>query len=499
MSIVAGIDSSTQSCTVVLCDAGTHEVLSTAYAPHPHVTPPSSEQDPEAWWDALAAAVSAACADARHGPEEISAVSVAGQHHGLVALDARGAIIRPVKLWNDTTSAPQAARLVERTGPEMWVRRTGSVPTAAFTITKLLWLAENEPENFARLRFAMLPHDWLTLQLCGQAVSDRGDSSGTGYFDPRANSWCEDLLALVDSDRPWTDQLPRVLGPAEVAGYADTARARSLGLRPGTVVGPGTGDQTAAVLGLGMTEGDIMVAFGTSGVVTGISEVPITDPLGAINGTASATGAFQPIVVTLNCARVTDIFTQWLGVDHAELTRLALAADRGRVDRPTLVPFFDGERTPDRPFARGLLANLSTTTTRDEIALSAYEGVVHGLLGGREKLVAAGLDVRGRVLVSGGASRSEAYRRVLASLSGLTIWAPRLDAGVASARGAAIQAAAVLTGSSVVETTAAWDPGADVVASPQPGDGEYAEASRARYLQAVAVEQLDSVPAVKGK
>jgi xylulokinase len=384
--------------------------------------------------------------------------------------------------------------LVEQTGREMWVRRTGSVPTAAFTITKLAWLAENEPENFARMRFAMLPHDWLTMRLCGRLVSDRGDSSGTGYFDPVSNIWCEDLLALVDPDRPWTAQLPHVLGPDEPGGSADTSAARSLGLRPGTVVGPGTGDQSAAALGLGLSQGDVMMAFGTSGVVTGLSDVPITDPRGAINGTASATGAFQPIVVTLNAARITDTFAQWLGVDHAELSRLALAADRHRVDRPTVVPFFDGERTPDRPFARGILADLSTSTTREEFALSAYEGVVLGLLAGRASLVSAGLDVRNRLLVTGGASRSGAYRSTLAALSGLPVSTPMLDGSLASARGAAIQAAAVLTGASVVETSASWNLGSQVVAAPHPEDRECAESRRRRYNEVVAVDQLDHRP-----
>jgi xylulokinase len=424
-------------------------------------------------------------------PTAIVAVSVAAQHHGLVALDARHDVIRPAKLWNDTCSAPQAARLVARTGRDFWVQRTGSVPTAAFTISKLLWLAELEPDNFRRMRLTLLPHDWLTKQLCGRAVSDRGDSSGTGYFDARTDCWCLDALALVDPDREWAAQLPEVLGAQGIAGHAETSWSRALGLAPATLVAVGTGDQTAAAIGLGLGPGDVMVSLGTSGVVTGLSPVPVTDPDGLINCIASATGTFQPSIVTLNASKVTDTFARWLGTDHDGLSRLALSADVHSAHRPVLAPFFDGERTPNRPHARGLLADLSSGTTRADLALSAYEGVALNLRYGFRALVDRGLDARGRLLVTGGASRSPAYRQVLASLFMRPVSAAMVDGGLTSARGAAVQAAAAFLGARVETVASSWAPASEVVAEPRPGDSEVLEALVQRYDAVSTVNQLD--------
>jgi xylulokinase len=488
---VAGIDSSTQSCTAVLYDLDARAMLGHASTAHPPTSPPVSEQDPVAWQQAMRLALARACARASCSPADIVAISVAAQHHGLVALDGRHEVIRPAKLWNDTCSAPQAAQLVARTGREFWVERTGSVPTAACTISKLGWLAEHEPESFRRMELALLPHDWLTKQLCGRAVSDRGDSSGTGYFDARKDAWCPDILALVDPDREWIEQLPEVLGPQGVAGHAGTSWAGALGLRPETLVTVGTGDQTAAALGLGLGPGDVMVSLGTSGVVTGLSRVPVTDPDGLINCIASATGGFQPTIVTLNAAKVTDAFAHWLGTDHDGLSRLALSADVHSPHRPVLAPFLDGERTPDRPTARGLLADLTSDTTRADLALSAYEGVALGLRQGFRALVDRGLDSGGRLLVTGGASRSPAYRQVVASVFRRPVSAARVEGALVSARGAALQAAAAVLETRVDETAASWAPVSDVVAEPRPGDDEVVDALVVRYDAVSAVDQLD--------
>jgi xylulokinase len=491
MSVVAGIDSSTQSCTVVLYDFDTQAILSSASAPHPPTSPPVSEQDPLAWQQAMSVALDRACKFADCSPSAIVALSVAAQHHGLVALNRQHEVVRPAKLWNDTCSAPQASRLVDEFGRDFWVRRTGSVPTAAFTVSKLVWLGETEPDNFRLMELALLPHDWLTKQLCGRAVSDRGDSSGTGYFDARTNAWCEDVLARVDPDREWVRQLPEVLGPQGLAGQADTAWSRRLGLNPKTLVAVGTGDQTAAAVGLGLRPEDVMIALGTSGVVSALSPVPVTHPDGLINCIASATGGFQPTTVTLNAAKVTDAFARWLGVDHQGLSRLALSADVHGAHRPVLAPFLDGERTPDRPYARGLLAHLSSETTRADLALSAYEGVALNLLFGFRALVDSGLRSHGRLLVTGGASHSPAYRTVLASLFRRPVSATRMEGGLASARGAALQAAAAFLNLRVDTVAQEWAPASDVVAEPRPDDDDFVEALIERYNAVSAVDQLD--------
>jgi xylulokinase len=470
-----------------------------ASAPHPSTTPPISEQHPESWWEAFTQALTSACARARCTPSAISAISIDAQHHGLVALGPDAEVLRPVKLWNDTTSAPQAAKLVRQLGPAEWIRRTGSVPTAAFTVTKLAWLAEHEPAAFQRMTMALLPHDWLTMQLTGVPVTDRADASGTGYFDPVENRWCEDLLAHIDPHRDWVNQLPEVRGPQTAAGLACTDRAQALGLTADTIVGPGTGDQSAAALGLGIEPGDMLFSLGTSGVVTGLSTSQVSNSAGLVNGTASASGAFQPVVITLNAAKVSDTFARLLGVDHDTFAVLALAADRHDDRRPILVPYLDGERTPNRPFAHGVLADLGSATTREEFALSVVEGVVLGLLQGRQALADTGMPMNGRLLVTGGAARSAAYRQLLASLSGQSVHVPATEGDAMSARGAAVQAAAVLLGAPVGEIASAWAPKLEVVADPQSGDREYAAQRNARYATVSTVSsQLDSPPADEG-
>jgi xylulokinase len=483
----------------VLYDADSRARLAVASAAHVSTTPPVSEQDPESWWQAFGQALTRACALARCTPSAISAISIAAQHHGLVALGPDAEVLRPAKLWNDTTSAPQAERLLRLVGPAEWVRRTGSVPTSAFTVTKLAWLAEREPVAFERMTMALLPHDWLTLQLTGVPVTDRADASGTGYFDPVADVWCEELLAHIDPHRDWLSQLPEVRGPQAAAGLACTERAAAIGLTSDTLVGPGTGDQSAAALGLGIELGDVVISLGTSGVVTGLSPRQVANTAGLVNGTASASGSFQPAVITLNAAKVTDTFARLLAVDQESFAGLALAADRHEHRRPILVPYLDGERTPNRPFARGVLADLGSAATREELALCVVEGVVLGLLRGRQALADTGMPMNGRLLVTGGAANSAAYRQVLASLSGEPVHMPSAEGDAMSARGAAVQAAAVLFGAPVGQIASAWAPKLRVVADPQPGDRGYAAERNARYSTVNSVSsQLDRPPDING-
>src|SRR5205085_211668 len=263
MPLVAGIDSSTQSCKVVVRDADGGALVREGRAPHPEGT----EVDPAAWWSALLAA-----AEAAGGLEDVAAIAVGGQQHGMVVLDDEGSVIRPALLWNDTRSAPQAERLTaEQGGAKAWAEAVGLVPVASFTVTKLAWLAENEPERAARVAGVCLPHDWLTWRLAGSPgleglVTDRGDASGTGYWSPITGEYRRDLLvAGLGHDA----QVPEVLPPAAQAGTTSV-----IGLSAGTPLGPGTGDNMAAALGLGARPGDVVLSVGTSGVVCAVTEVP---------------------------------------------------------------------------------------------------------------------------------------------------------------------------------------------------------------------------------
>lgn len=486
MSIVAGIDTSTQSCTVELRDAETGSLLGGGRALHPVATPPRSEQNPLAWWQAFEVALKAAVADAGVTVGDIDAMSVAGQCHGLVMLDAQGQPLRNAKLWNDTESSVQADRMVAELGKATWSKRTGSVPTAAFTITKLAWVAQHEPHLLARVGYVLLPHDYLTFRLTGRAVTDRSEASGTGYFSTDG-FWQFDLLErFVSSQVRWSEVLPVVLGPTARAGLAATPAAAALGLRGDVVVGAGAGDTHAGALGMGMREGDVGYSLGTSGVVFATSPHAVHDTRGWVNGVADATGAYLPLVCTLNATRVTDTFARILGVTLDELGALALAAEPLQ-ERPVLAAFFDGERSPDRPHAHGTLHGLTNHSTREQMALAAFEGVLLGLLRGQRALEELGVPTHGDVVLMGGGARGEAYRQVLADVTGRRVITK--DAPEAVAAGAGIQAAAVLLGRDIQEIRDRWMPAITSSTTPRDIDSVYA-----RYLTVADWRGADSTP-----
>ncbi|MEM8904567.1 MAG: FGGY family carbohydrate kinase, partial [Actinomycetota bacterium] len=334
MELVCGVDSSTQSTKVELRDIETGAVVAAAAAPHPATEPPVSEQDPEAWWTAL---VSCLGVVGEH-LGDVVAVSVAGQQHGMVLVDHGGAVVRPAKLWNDTTSAPQAEALVAELGAAGWAQGCGSVPVAAFTITKLAWMAEHEPDALERAARAMLPHDYLTWRLTGAHVTDRGDASGTGWWSPATGDWDDGLLARAVGGVGWRGRSPHVLGETEAAGTVTA----DVGLPATTIVAAGTGDNMGAALGLGLQPGDVVMSLGTSGTVFAVSETPTADATGLVAGFADATGRFLPLVCTLNATKVTDAAGRWLGVGRDELAAMALDAPAGG---PVRSPSRYGTRT----------------------------------------------------------------------------------------------------------------------------------------------------------
>lgn len=422
MPYVAGVDCSTQSTKVLVCDATTGEPIREQSAPHPDAT----EIDPQVWWEAWLAASDGLL-------DDVAAVAVGGQQHGMVALDSDNAVVRPALLWNDTRSASAAKELVDELGgPKGWADAVGSVPVASFTVTKLRWLASHEPALAARVASVVLPHDWLTAQLLGDPsirVTDRGDASGTGYWSPARGAYDLELLRRAFGR---SLELPRVAGPAEIVG--ETAG--------GAVVGPGTGDNMAAALGLGARPGDVVVSLGTSGTAFAVTEDPTADDSGFVAGFADATGRFLPLVCTLNAARVLTSAAAMLDVSLAELDELALSVDGA--DGLVLLPYLDGERTPDLPDAQGLLAGLTRgNATPAHLARAAVEGMLCGLADGVDALRAQGVAVR-RVLLIGGAARSRAVQAIAPALFGAPVVVP--EPGEYVALGAARQAAWVLAG-----------------------------------------------------
>lgn len=423
MPLVLGVDSSTQSTKAVLVDADDGTVVDQATARHPEGT----AVDPRVWLTAF---------DEAAGPllARASAVSVAGQQHGMVALDAAGHPVHDALLWNDTRSADAATRLVEEMGgPAVCASEVGSVLVASFTVTKLRWMRDHAPQAARAVRRVLLPHDYVSWHLAGRTAepfTDHGDASGTGYYSPAARGWRPDLAEAALGHEV---DLPRIAEPAEQAGRTPD----------GILIAPGTGDNMAAALGLGLTPGDLALSIGTSGVASGVSPTAPDDATGAVTGFADATGNFLPMATTLNAARILDLQCRLLDVDHAELARLALSAEPG-AGGLTLLPYYAGERTPNRPGATGTWHGLRPDTTRADLARAAVEALLCSLADALDAVVSqSGTDVR-RVLLTGGGARNEAVRSLAPGIVGHTLTRPADGEHVAL--GAARQAAWALAG-----------------------------------------------------
>jgi xylulokinase len=440
MPLVAGVDSSTQSCKVVIRDAETGALVRHGSAPHPG----GSEVHPDAWWEALQEAIAQA-----GGLDGVAAISVGGQQHGMVCLDASGDVVRPALLWNDTRSAPSAAALIKEAGQgsddagrRHWARTTGTVPVASITATKLRWLAENEPDNAARTAAVCLPHDWLSWRLAGFGPgsgaeglaalrTDRSDASGTGYWSPATGAYLPEVLEGTLGHVP---VLPAVLAPL-ASDFATPA---------GALIGPGAGDNAGAALGVAAGVGDVVVSIGTSGTVFAVADKPTADPLGLVAGFADATGHYLPLVCTLNASRVLDATAALLSVSLPRLSELALSAGPG-ADGLVFVPYFEGERTPNLPDATGSLHGMTLQNfTPENLARAAVEGIVCSLADGLKALTDLGVSAE-RIILVGGGARSAAVQQAAAAIFGLPVVVP--EPGEYVADGAARQAAGVLLGS----------------------------------------------------
>jgi xylulokinase len=442
MPLVAGVDSSTQSVKVVVRDAETGALVREGRAAHPYGT----EVHPDHWWAALEQASAGLLAD-------VEGMAVAAQQHGMVALDEAGAVVRPALLWNDTRSAQDAADLVtEWGGPQAWADAVGSVPVASFTVSKVRWLARNEPDAAARVARVLLPHDWLTWRLAGmpeEATTDRGDVSGTGYWSPATGDYRRDLLELAFG-RAY--DVPRVASPHDVVG--ETAR--------GIALAPGTGDNMGAALGVGARPGDVVVSLGTSGTAFAVADAPTADPSGEVAGFADATGRFLPLVCTLNAARVITATAAMLGTDLDGLTRLARDAAPGSGGL-VLLPYLDGERTPNLPDATGSILGMTRDAmTPANLARASIEGMLCGLADAVDALRAQGV-VPARILLVGGAAANPAVQDVAATVFDLPVVVP--PPGEYVADGAARQAAWALAGG---DGPPEWALAGELVRDPQP-------------------------------
>ncbi len=457
MPLVAGVDTSTQSTKVVVVDAESGATVALGRASHEVTgTGGARETDPEVWWRALHDALLQTGRGA-----EIAAVSVAGQQHGLVVLDDAGRPLRPAKLWNDTESAEDAEHMIAAFGgAAWWAEHIGLVPVASFTATKWAWLRRVEPHSAAATRAIRLPHDFLTERLTGAGVTDRGDASGTAWWSTATETYADEVLSHP-SQRVDPSLLPRVLGPRDPAGEVSAAAAASLGLRPGIPVGPGTGDNAAAAVGLGLTPGVPAISLGTSGTAFMSSRTRAVDASGSVAGFADATGRFLPLACTLNCTLAVDRIAAWLGLDRdatAEHTDVVV------------LPYLDGERTPNLPNAAASITGLRHTTEPGEILLAAYQGAVLSLLEALDVIDthSSGLDPGAPVILVGGGARGASWRRVVQALSGRPVQIP--EATELVALGAAAQAAAVLGDDAPDAIARGWDTRHGTLLDPIPRD-----------------------------
>ena len=437
--LIAGVDSSTQSVKIVIRAADTGELLRQGRAPHPDGT----EVDPIHWKTALDSAIAQA-----GGLDDVAAISVGGQQHGMVALDESGDVIRPALLWNDTRSAVQAESLnSEMGGNQAIADAVGSVLVASFTASKVRWLAESEKKNADRVHSIALPHDWLSWQLQGgkdfsKLFTDRSDASGTGYFDPKSSSYRRDILAkALLSDREIL--LPTITAASTFGGTTTH----------GIPIAAGAGDNAAAALGVQAEPGDVVISLGTSGTAFAVSTTSTHDSSGAVAGFADASGRFLPLVCTLNAARIFDAATTILGKTHDEVGALALTSIPG-AHGLTLLPYFEGERTPNRPDATGVFSGMNIANSNPaDIARAMIEGMLSGLADAVQSLADLGVDIK-RVLIIGGAAKNPAVGQIASALFGRPVLIP--PAGEYVADGAAKQAAWALLGGN---TPPVWDLG----------------------------------------
>lgn len=426
---VLGIDSSTQSCKALLVNAETGEVVDERRASHPGGT----EVDPRAWAEALEEVT-------RDLLPQAEAVAVAGQQHGMVLLDEDFEVVRDALLWNDTRSAAEADELTAFLGgPARAAATVGSVPLAAYTATKLLWVRKNEPEVAARAARVALPHDYLTLQLNTEKklFTDHGEASGTAYYNTAERQWDTSIAAWALGHKV---DLPVLAEPSQVVGRTAS----------GALIAAGTGDNMGAALGLGLQDGEAVVSMGTSAVAMMLSDVAPADDRFNVSGFADATGKYLPLACTLNGAPVMDYAARILGVDHDELAEMVLGAEPG-ARGAVFIPYLAGERTPNLPDARAHLGNFGADLEREDMARAMVEGLACSVREGLEKIVAQRGSEPDRIILIGGGAKSRAFREVLAQVLGIDIYVPEPAEFVAL--GAARQAAWALSGA---ETPPEW-------------------------------------------
>ena len=439
-SLLIGIDSGTQSTKVLILDANRGKVVAAsaeAYDLIPNLPPGAKEQHPHTWRDATQKAVRKALALAAARPGEVKAIGVSGQQHGFVPLDKNGQVIRPAKLWCDTSTAVECEEIMEKLGGlKATLRALGNAVLPGFTASKILWLKKREPKNYARLDTVLLPHDYLNFWLTGEKVMEYGDASGTALLDVKTRNWSDKVLCAIDAGLRL--KLPPLLPSDQPAGRLQPAAAKALGLGTDVLVSAGGGDNMMGAIGTGNTrQGVITASFGTSGTIYACSEKPVIDPLGEIAAFCDSTNRWLPLLCTMNVTVATEMVRHDFGMD-VKTFDATVARARPGADGLILLPYLEGERTPNVPDGTGVFCGVSPKTfTAEHFARAAMEGVTLGMNYGLRRLVGLGVKPK-QIRATGGGANSKVWRQMMADIFNAEVVTLKVSEG--AAYGAALQA-----------------------------------------------------------
>ena len=439
-TLLIGVDSGTQSTKALVVDAKNGKVLgsaSEAYDLIPDLPPGAKEQHPETWRQATAKAIKKALKQAGAKSAEVKAIGVSGQQHGFVPLDAKGEVIRPAKLWCDTATSDECDEIMEQVGGfKATVRQIGNAVLPGFTAPKILWLKKREPKNYARLASVLLPHDYLNFWLTGEKVMEFGDASGTALLDVRKRKWSRALLDAIDPELE--GKLPPLISSDRSAGTLQASTAKELGLGTDVVVSAGGGDNMMGAIGTGNTSpGVITASFGTSGTIYACAGKPVIDPKGEIAAFCDSTNQWLPLLCTMNVTVATEMVRNDFKLDHAKFNSVAASAPAG-CDGLLLLPYLEGERTPNVPAGTGVFFGVTTKTfTAEHFARAAMEGVTLGMNYGLRRLRELGVEPT-QIRATGGGAKSKLWRQIMADVFNAEVVTLKVSEG--AAYGAALQA-----------------------------------------------------------
>ncbi len=439
-TLLIGLDSGTQSTKALVVDARSGKVLSAAVQSHgllPHLPPGCKEQHPHRWRAAAAKVIQRALKGARASAAEVKAIGVSGQQHGFVPLDQDGEVIRPAKLWCDTSTIAECAEITAQLGGlKGALRATGNAILPGFTAPKILWLKKHEPENYRRLATVLLPHDYLNFWLTGRAVMEYGDASGTALMDVRRRRWSDAVLKAIDPEL--AGKLPPLISSDQPAGGLSPTTAQKLGLHAGTLVSAGGGDNMMGAIGTGNTAAGVITAsFGTSGTIYACTEKPVVDPQGEIAAFCDSTNRWLPLLCTMNVTVATEMMRACFGWTHQEFAKQAAQAPTGSGGL-VLLPYLEGERTPNVPAGTGTLLGVNQRTFAPAyFARAAMEGVTLGLNYGLRRLATLGVKPT-QIRATGGGAKSRIWRQIMADVFATEVVTLKVSEG--AAYGAALQA-----------------------------------------------------------